>query len=346
VQGSSSRYLCKACRQSFSINHGTTVPLLWIPHIDGVPFRKLGNENGLGGAQAYNRVTTELKQLPSNTELTKTLCDPRRFSRILIMDGKYVKVKGYNAKIPFLYGIDYLTHDIPFGEIYASEDELAFSQFFSKLKELDYTPRIVVADDRAGLKQALHKVFPYAKLQLCQNHYLENIRKLLKVRTETRYQYFFESLKLHVFKRGTNEQRITQGLVHVMKNHAKQNKLLIDILLTIHDRQDLLFNYLQVTDCPNNTNLIELYNSHLNGRLKTIKGFQSLASAKLWLNAYLIRRRTKQLTDCKQKFKYLNKHASLELTIKKQATWPDILTKLGIIQTNYFEKIPSESTKY
>ena len=260
------------------------------------------------------------------------------------MDGKYIKVKSYNAKIPFLYGIDYLTHDIPFGDMYTVEDELSFSRFFSRLKELDYVPKVVVADDRGGLKQALCKVFPYAKLQLCHNHYLENIRKLLKVRTEARYQHFFNSLKLHVFLEGTNEQRIAQGLVHVMKTHAGQNKLLINILLTIHDRQDVLFNYLQVQDCPNNTNLIELYNSHLNGRLKTIKGFQSLASAKQWLNAYLIRRRTKQLTDCEQKFKYLNKHASLELTIKKQATWPDVLTKLGITQPNYFEKTPKIPT--
>ena len=288
----------------------------------------------------FLRTGAELGSLPSNTLLTKEVCDPTRFSGILILDGKYVAVKGYSPKIPFLYGIDYLTHDIPLGEVFRAEDEMAFSQYFSRLKELGYNLRAVVADDRGGLKQALHKVFPYARLQLCHNHYLENIRRLLKVRTETKYQHFFNSLRLHVFLEGTNEQLITRGLVHVMQAHAGRNKLLIHILMEIHDRYEVLFNYLQVKDCPNNTNLIELYNSHLNGRLKTIKGFQSLASAKQWLNAYLIRRRTKPLTDCEQKFKYLNKHASLELTIKKQAIWPDTLTKLGIHRPNYFEKIP------
>lgn len=309
-------------------------------HVDGVPFRKLGNENGLGGAQAYNRVTDELAQLPSNTELTKQVCDSARFSGILVIDGKYVAVKGYARKIPFIWALDYLSHDIPYGDIFAAEDEAAFSQFFSKLKSLGYHPRIVVADDRQGLKQSLAKVFPHARLQLCHNHYLENIRRGLKVRTVPTYQHFFNSLRLHVFLEGTDEQKITQGLLHVFQKHTNGKRKLQNIVTTIQARYDDLFNYLLVKDCPNNTNIIELYNSHLNGRLKTIKGFQTLASAKQWLNAYIIRRRTKQLTDCEGKFKYLNKHASLELTIKKQAQWPDSLKNLGIKQPNYFEKSP------
>lgn len=307
-------------------------------HIDGVPFRKLGNENGLGGAQAYNRVTDELFELPSNTILTKQVCDMSRFSHILIMDGKYVAVKGFNTKIPFLYGIDYLTHDIPFGDLYPAEDTMAFSQFFSQLKALGYGPSIVVADDRAGLKQALNKVFPYARLQLCHNHYLENIRRQLKVRTEEKYQQFFNSLRLHAFLQGQDEQEISQGLKHVWDEQTQGRRVLQNIVTTIAARYDDLFSYLKVKDCPNNTNLIELYNSHLNGRLKTVKGFQSIASAKQWLNAYLIRRRTKQLSDCEGKFKHLNKHASLELTIKKQALWPEQLTNLGINQPKFYEK--------
>jgi transposase-like protein len=312
--------------------------LLWLEHIDGVPFRKLGNENGLGGAQAYNRVTDELSHLPNNTELTKDLCDMNRFSHILILDGKYVAVKGFAHKIPFLYGIDYLTHDIPLGDLYPAEDEISFSRFFSQLKALGYGPSIVVADDRAGLKQALNKVFPHCRLQLCHNHYLENLRRLLKVRTEERYQHFFNSLRLHVFLEGTDEQKITQGLKHVWDKHTMARRGLQNIVTTIQSRYNDLFNYLDIPDCPNNTNLIELYNSHLNGRLKAIKGFQSINSAKVWLNAYLIRRRTKQLTDCEGKFKYLNKHASLEFTIKKQALWPEQLTKLGVHEVKFFEK--------
>lgn len=261
-----------------------------------------------------------------------------RCSGVLIIDGKYIAVKGFERKIPFLFSIDYHSHDIPYGDLFASEDEAAFSQYFQTLKDIGYNLKIVVADDRAGIKQALNKVFPYARLQLCQNHYLENIRKVLKVRTETKYQHFFNSLKLHIFTEAKTDEEITKGLEHVKENHAGKSFLLHNILADIKNRRNDLFAYLDFDDCPNNTNLIELYNSHLNGRLKTIKGFQSLDSAKRWLNAWVIRRRTKQLTDCEGKFKYLNKHCSLEFTIKKQAIWPEQLKTLGINKINFSEK--------
>ena len=282
--------------------------MLWIEHIDGVGFRRLGDENTLSGPQTYARVITEMDQLPKNSFLTQTLCDLSRCMGILILDGKYVAVKGQLRKIPFLFGIDYLTHDILHGELFLAEDEMAFSQYFQKLKDLGYNLRIVVADDRAGLKQALNKVFPYARLQLCQNHYLENIRKDLKVRTVTTYQHFFNSLKKHVFKDARTDEEITRGLLHVKEHHAGGSFLLNNILADIELRRNDLFAYRHFQGCPDNTNLIELYNSHLNGRLKTIKGFQSLISARRWLNAWIIRRRTKTLTDCQEKFKHLNKH--------------------------------------
>lgn len=301
-----------------------------------MPFRKLGNENDLSGKQTFLRIKQELNQLPPNEQLTKDLCDLSRFSRILILDGKYVAVKGFARKIPFIYGIDYLTHDIPLGDLFTSEDEQAFSTFFSRLKALGYRPKIVVADDRAGLKQALNKVFPNALLQLCHTHYLENLRTLLRVRTEEKYQHFFHSLRLHVFREPKDEFDVIEGLKYVTIEHVGSDALLQRIIAEIYQRREDLFNCFKVRNCPNNTNLIELYNSHLNGRLKTIKGFQSFESACLWLNAYLIRRRTKPLTDCESKFKHLNRHCSLALSIKKQAPWPDDLKRLGINKIKYF----------
>ena len=247
-------------------------------------------------------------------------------------------VKGFADKIPFIYGIDYLTHDIPLGDLYAVEDEMSFSVFFSKLKQLGYRLQVVVADDRGGLKRALLKVFPHARLQLCHNHYLENLRRALNVRTEKRYQHFFHSLQRHVFLEAKNQQQVVEGLRHVWNNRTRNKPFLTNILAAVNNRREDLFTYQEVPDCPHTTNIIESYNSHLSGRLKTIKGFESFASAQIWLNAYLVRRRAKQLTDCQGQFRHLNKHASLELTIKKQARWPDILTNLGIKKIKYWEK--------
>ena len=114
----------------------------------------------------------------------------------------------------------------------------------------------------------------------------------------------------------------------VRDNHGKNDPTVQNIILEIHARQDEFFAYHKVPNCPNNTNLIELFNSHLNGRLETIKGFSSFQSAALWLNAYILRRRTLKFTDCDKKFKHLNGKCSLEMTIKKQPLWAIILQKL------------------
>ncbi len=267
--------------------------------------------------------------MPWNWQLTKNLCDPKRFCRRLVIDGKYIAVKGFEAKIPFIYGIDYLTHDIPHGDLFTVEDEQSFSLFFQKLKDIGYIPDVVIADDRQGLKQALNKLFPHAKLQLCHVHFAQNIRELLNIRTDEKYRHFFNSLAAHVF-RVKKESQIIRGLTHVFYKRTYGSRMLQNIVTGIKHRQTELFNYLQIKNCPNNTNLIELYNSHLQARLKSIKSFQSFDSANRWLNGYLIRRRTKSLTDCKTKFKQLNGFVSLQFTIADFKLWP---TEIAGIKT-------------
>lgn len=296
---------------------------MWIPHIDGIPFRKLGNEYDLSGKQAYHRVMAELKQLPDNTELTRTLCEYK--SGILIIDGKYVKVRGYKEKIPFIYGIDYETHDILFGILTAAEDEAAFLKCFHILQEIHYPLQIVVADDRSALPLALKQLYLGIPLQLCQNHYLENIRQALHVRTDPTHQHFFNSLKLHVFDEYKDDAGLNAALHHVLTERGENIFIRQSIVMAIHHRRKELFAYRSVPNCPSNTNLIELFNSHFNARLKSIKGFKTKEHAELWLNGLLIRRRTKHFTDCGPKFKHLNGKSSLAMSIKKSADWPNIL---------------------
>jgi mutator family transposase len=284
----------------------------------------LGDEYKLSGSEAYARVISQLNTLPDNTWLTREYSDPTKFSGILVLDGKFVKVADQDQKIPFIYGIDYLTHDIPVGILAKSESHLAFTELFHLLKKCNYPLRVVVCDDRMTVKSALAKAYPHAKIQLCQNHFLENLRRILHVRTEDTYQRFFASLRDRVFLEAQTEAAITTALRYVMERYG-EDKLCRMIVTEINARRDILFQYLTIPDCPRDTNLVELYNSHLQARLKSIKSFQSVPAAKRWLNAYLIRRRTKTLTDCDFKFKHLNGYPSLFWTIKKQAEWPVIL---------------------
>jgi hypothetical protein len=100
--------------------------------MDGVPFRKLADLYGISQGKAFSQVEEEMNQLPENTYLSATYCN--RWSGILNIDGKYVKIKGYLKKIPFVYCIDFLTHDIPVGLLVPSESYQAFLKVIPVIK--------------------------------------------------------------------------------------------------------------------------------------------------------------------------------------------------------------------
>lgn len=233
-------------------------------------------------------------------------------------------MRGYAHKIPFIYAIDYETHDILFGVLVTAEDEASFLTFFQTLKNLKYPLSIVVADDRSTLQMALKQVYPGIPLQLCQNHYLENIRTVLHVRTDPTHRYFFNSLKKHIFDHYENDEQLNRVLHETLSKRCENDLLRQTIVMDISRRRKELFAYKAIPNCPTNTNLIELFNSHFNARLRSLKGFKTKEHAELWLNGLMVRRRTKPFTDCGQKFKYLNGKSSLQMSIKKQARWPKI----------------------
>lgn len=95
-------------------------------------------------------------------------------------------------------------------------------------------------------------------------------------------------------------------------NQYDQDNLCISIMADIYRQKNLILGWRGGHNIPTTTNLIECFNSHLQGRLKTIKGFESFKHADLWLNGYFLRRRLKKFTSCEGKFRSLNGYNSLE----------------------------------
>lgn len=318
------RFACKSCGKRFGVDHQEKEKVLWIRHMDGASFRSLGNEMGISPAKTFRRIMAEMDALPENTKLTLDYCN--RYSGILNVDGKYVKVKGYEKKIPFIYGIDFLTHDIPVGVLAPAESGQAFLKLFRLLKTVNYPLRVVICDDASALKPALLHYYPRALVQMCHTHYLENIRQLIRFRVDGTYRHFFHSLVKHVFEEPKNEEERNVGLHYVWTTFAIDDPLLQMIVLDVDKRREELFQYQSIDRCPRTNNMIESSNSHLQGRLKTIKGFQTFKSAERWLNAWMLRRRTKPFTDCEKPFTHLNGKTSLSVTIKKGGTMPSFLS--------------------
>lgn len=302
-----------------SIDHRKKNQCILTDHVDGKPFRKIAHKEKISKSKAAREYAKKVKELPHNNEITKKYCN--RFCGIMVVDGKYVRVKGYDKKIPLLWGIDYLSHDIPVFEFAVSESYQAWLKYFGYLKSVHYPLQIVVCDDNENIKLAAKYMFPRVLIQACQNHFLENFRKELQVRTNEKYRPFIENLKTELFSMKLTAKTFRKRAFKLLKKY-EGNQICLSYFLKIDQSQHQLTAASKIKYAPLTTNIIESYNSHLQARLKSIKSFQSFYSAEKWLNAYILKRRFRPFTDCSKKFRYLNGKTSISQTSKKEAVLP------------------------
>lgn len=255
----------------------------------------------------------DLKALPSNIDITINYTN--RFCGYLVFDGKHFPAKGYDKDLVLLWGVDYLTHDVPHFVLAPSENYQACVKYFRDLRNIGYPLKYLVCDDNDAIKMATRYVYPNVIIQTCLNHYKENIRRDLCVRSRSTYTHFFLEVE-ELFNQRLDFVNFTRE-VSVLYSKYKEDKNCLRWIEDLMVRRSELVAYHQFEGVPNTTNLIESYNSHLEARLRVLRGFESYHSAKLFINGYILRRRLKNFTDCKTKFRHLNGICSLEKTLKK-----------------------------
>lgn len=309
------KYVCHSCGKWFQIVRHTSkisAKKLTLFHLSGLSFRRLAEVHECGVATAYRKVQKELEKLPVCIDVTRQYC--QKFSGILQVDGKYIAVKRYDRKIPVLYGVDYTTHDIPHYRLAEAESYVVCKKFFESLKLTNYTLQSVISDDNQNIYTAAQYVFPNVVIQLCHVHFLRNMRALLDPQHNRMHQDFFTGLcETLVTKRAKEdfEQRASRLMHHFSCDLVCQG-----ILIELARKQPLLQGYLNHKGTPTTTNLIESMNSHLEARVKPLKGFESFHHADAWINAYFLKRRTTKFTDCEGTFKRLNGKTPLSQTQK------------------------------
>jgi len=303
----------------FSIDHRKKNNSVIEDHLDGKPIRKIADKEKKSKSAVKRALDKQIKNLPHNNSITKKYCN--KFCGIMAVDGKYIKVRGYKKSIPLLWGIDYLTHDIPVYDLAPSENYESCLKYFGYLKSINYPLKIVVCDDNENIKMAAKYIFPNVLIQTCQNHFMENIRRDLRTRTEDKYKNFVIELKQELFSRKITKQDFRIRALKLCKKY-KDDQIKTSYLIKIDKAFDELTASTLVPSAPRDTNLIELYNSHLQARLKSIKGFKSFGSAEKWLNAYILRRRFRKFCDCSRRFRYLNGKTSISQTCRKNANLP------------------------
>jgi len=321
------KYFCPGCGKWQQINRAKKPEKkeMLLEHLEGNSYRTLSRRYNVSVYTAHNWCKQELKKLPQCVDVTREVCN--RFSGQLLVDGKYVKVKQYERKIPVIYGVDYLSHDIPHYLLTLGENYESCVTFFQSLRLANYPLQAVICDDNQNIYEACKRVYPEVVVQLCQNHYKENVRQLLGVRREEtprEYKVFMKALEVLFSKKRSKEE--LEKVAGRMVNAFSHDPILLQVLTDLQRKQHLLFGYQYLKGTPTTTNLIESLNSHLQGRLETIKGFESFQDADLWLNGYFLHRRVKPYTDCSGKFRRLNGKTSLSQTLKRGLDTPTFFT--------------------
>lgn len=307
------RCFCKGCGHHFSVNpcYPPSKQIL-NDHLDGMSFRKLSIKYHISPMKAWRICEAKLKALPNNNQFTFNYCS--QFSSVFEFDGKYFNVTHTNHDWVLLWGVDYFRHDIPVMWVAPSESYQAWSKFFFYFRIINHFPQLLLCDDNQNLKLAARKHFPAVTIQTCTNHFKENIRRNLKVRSETTYQNFVKRLTTIIGVKLSDEV-MRQRLLSLVRDY-QHDPVAMTELINIQRYWHELTAYRHIGKSPLTTNMIEGLNSHLEARLFSLRSFQSVQHAKLWLNGYVLRRRFTKFTDCKKKFKRLNGKSGVELTKK------------------------------
>lgn len=290
--------------------------------MDGISMRKIGKRIFRDGSNVLRQTRKFFQGLITNVELTIKYAEMYKYSGYLVVDGTYIAVAGFRRKLVLIWGIDYKTHDIPHFIIGSAENYQTMLSYFKRLRMIGYNLRYLVCDDNEGIKMAARYVYPGVIIQTCLKHYRESIKRDLGLKVCDKYLGFYTEIEA-MFTNRLCDVEVAREVAKIYLQYKDDPRCLYWIE-DIMQRLGELTNYHRYQDTPNTTNLIESYNSHLKGRLKTIKGFKSLTSMKLWMNGYIVKRRLSVFTSCERGFKYLNGICSLQNVLKFDQKLPQL----------------------
>lgn len=106
------------------------------------------------------------------------------------------------------------------------------------------------------------------------------------------------------------------GEFRAMRNQfdIEQIKKVAKLISDFKNKKEYLISYLKYPHLgiPSTNNMIEGFNSQLELRLASIRGFETIENSRNYLNAWTIKRRLTPFTDCRGRFKKLNGKSPLE----------------------------------
>lgn len=176
-----------------------------------------------------------------------------------------------------------------------------YRKILTELKDIGYKPNIVISDGGTGMYSTLRHFSLLDRHQRCHVHILRDLRtglripkRRMKKNLRKFYMYKYAKLVLDARTEQQKQQRWKQfeRVVLIMwQPQGDGEKNVIKSFARILTPAFTFLRYKDIYNIPTTTNRLEGYISHLNARLKTMRGLKSSANAELLLNAIHFYRR-------------------------------------------------------
>ncbi len=202
---------------------------------------------------------------------------------------------------------EYLAYDTNVGLIgrchrKGGESTWGYRQIFKELKAVGYEPKVVVSDGGTGIFSAL-RAFGIKRHQRCHIHLLRDLKTGLRIHAKRpkivlRKFYWVKYAKLVLDS--NDEYQLTLRLKHfdrvVFAMWPGGGDVELNAINGFIRTLPLAFTFMEyrkLWGIPKTTNVLEGYISHLNARLKTMRGLKNPANAGRILNAihYFLRKK-------------------------------------------------------
>ena len=302
MTGSIQRFRCLDCQKSFTFKVLTRARItpskkvkLAREHIEKrASIRTLARLEGYSKQTVQNAIHEVTSQCASAAWIANHFSP--KWGGYLALDGTTVRVWDWAAKyfhyskaqkrwlhkMTLLIALDINSLDVPMHHLGSEETTIDLIMMLRELKEVGYVLLGIISDGNDDIPKAVKLVFgegvPH---QLCQTHYLKNLRIKLKDGKILEHQY------------REARKKILRG--------ERPNSIEVP---------NELFTYLDHPGMPRTNQSLENFNRFLKLRLKTIGTFHSWQTATWYCDALVAHRRFLKFTDRKNE---PNGKAPLEL---------------------------------
>jgi len=323
------RWFCLGCRKAFI--PGSQERQATSPYSAAIREKATILYVDTGGS--YRAVTRELRRLGLShvqsyqvwtwvQDLGRRCADPWEISHCLKpqwsgwleVDGDRIRVG--NEELSILVSLDVKTRDVPFAML-GREDLYHWTQFFERLKVLQYPLRGLTSDGDAAILAGAKVHFPALIHHRCHAHFVRNVEDLLESRyarfphLPTEYQRFQKAL--HQFLEAPEWRIAKEYLKFLMLYPSFQRPL-------FQPAKELLIKSLpQIIpaffhkDMPRTSNLIENLIRFLDRRITPMDRFHSRESAWGMIKLLILYYRFHKFTSPSKKYFYIKGRSPLQL---------------------------------